>query len=387
MRTFLHRFSVGGTLIVAAVAVGTGCAVTAKEAAVECNVCKTAGAPLCKNDIVADAGATDGGASCLRALSFYDGTTPLGQPSNGLSISVRWSPVDAYALSGAEDVIRLLAWNAETDSLTKVAEFDHQQDRIFVGWLPNGRYAVAASFDVRLYAVGLTPPSLTSLATYTGHKGSIYSVTISPDGRYAFTTGEDGTARLLAVDGPGGKLSLAAMFAVPNTRVYESSWAPDGKTVWLAAQDGAHLLALDGENTGAPSLRELTVVRRQSWVTAIEPSPTTGAVLEGTWLPCNALELWNVDNAVVEPREVLVLHSSGLKSIQWRPDGASAFTAGHDDTVRFHHVASDHLDTLATLDGYAAGVHSLSLSNDGRRLLVAASHRDRITVVDVSGCK
>ncbi len=373
---------------VALAATWTGCAVT-KEPATECNVCKTAGAPLCKNDLV-DAGAaptTDGGSSCLRTLSFYDGTTPLGEPSNGLSISVRWSPVDAYALSGAEDMLRLLAWNAETDSLTKVAEFDHQQDRIFVGWLPDGQFAVAASLDVRLYAVGRTPPSITQVATYTGHKGSIYSVTISPDGKYAFTTGDDGTARLLAVDGPSATLTLAAMFTAPKTRVYESAWSPDGKSVWLAAQDGAYLLAVDGASTGSPSLREVTVVHRQSWVTALEPAPTGTAVLEGTWLPCNALELWNVANAVVEPREVLVLHSSGLKSITWRPDGASAFSAGHDDTVRFHHVGADRLDTLATLGDYTAGVHSLSLSRDGRRLLVAASHRDRITVTDVSGCQ
>jgi hypothetical protein len=241
------------------------------ETQAACPACTPMSAGACALDggAAQDAGTTGG--SCLAVLGAYDGVDALGMPTQDLAISVKWSPVDELALTGSEGHLRLLRVDPASGALTRLAEDDTPRDRIFVAWSPDGRFAMSGSLDVRLIAVTTSPPGLTELATYSGHRGSVYAVSFSPDGNYALTAGQDATVRLLRVDGDAGTVTELAVYRGHSSKVYEAAWSPDGRSAWTASQDGtARVLDVD---VGAPALRERSVVRRDVAVTTIAPSP------------------------------------------------------------------------------------------------------------------
>jgi WD40 repeat protein len=303
-----------------------------------------------------------------------------------LSISVVWSPLnDGYVLSGAEGRLRLLRVGMEAPAFTKLAEYDRQTDRIFVDWSPDGNSALSGCRDVRLLSVSRDPPALTERAIYSGHVGSVYSVAWSSDGKYALTAGEDSSVRLLGVDVDAGTLTELAVFRGHTLKAYQASWV-DAKTAWTAGQDGtARWLAIE---TAPPSIRELARITEEEAVTVVGPSPRGDRLLVGTWGACNVVELWALDANTHTTRllEVFRGHAPLVRAFAWRADEKRALSGGHNDTVRYFDVTESGLENTATLDGYALGVHALALSADGTRLLVAASHADRLTLLDVGSC-
>ena len=364
---------------------GLGCT-TAKEQVdtTTCHACEGARAPLCTTGDAAPGAAASG--ECLRVVDTYDGTNALGEMINDLSISAVWSPLnDGYVLSGAEGPLRLLRVGSEAPAFTKLAEYDGQNDRIFVDWSPDGNSALSGCNDVRLLSVSRDPPALTERAIYTGHVGSVYSVAWSPDGKYALTAGQDSSVRLLGVDVDGGTLTELAVFRGHTRKAYQASWV-DAKTAWTAGQDGtARWLAIE---TSPPSIRELARITEEEPVTVAAPSPRGDRLLVGTWGLCNVVELWALEAKTHSTRLVSVFrgHAPLVRAFAWRGDGMRAMSGGHNDTVRYFDVTESGLVNTATLDGYAAGVHAMALSADGTRLLVTASHVDRLTLLDVGSC-
>ena len=340
-----------------------------------CAVCGVRGEPRCvpANDSVPN--------TCLQTLATYDGPTDL-------AISAAWSPIDDYVLSGANGELRLLALTSEPPSFRLLDTYREQGGRTFVAWSPDGQFALSASNDIRLIGVDRDRGTLAQTAPpFTGHQGAIYSLAWTPDGTHALSVGEDGVARLLSVNVTVGTLEEVASFDNGGNRTYDVTFSPDGAFAALANQDATtRIVAIDTERRG---LHEVARREADGWVTAVSWSPRGSELLVGTWLPCDTVELLSVDaeRTTLTPTRLFSRHPSGVKIVRFSPDDGAAATAGHNDGIRIFAFSIPERrprEVAVWDDGH--GVHDVRFSPDGTRMLVAASHADRTTLLDVKRC-
>lgn len=340
-----------------------------------CAVCGVRGEPRCvpEGDSAPNA--------CLQTLATYDGPTDL-------AISAAWSPIDDYVLSGANGEVRLLALTAEPPSFRLLDTYREQGGRTFVAWSPDGQFALSASIDIRLLGVDRDGGTLAQIAPpFTGHRGDIYSLAWTPDGTHALSVGEDGVTRLLSVDVTAGALEEVASFDNGGGQTYDIAVAPDGTFAALANQDATtRIVAVD---TVRRELREVARREADGWVTAVSWSRSGSELIVGTWLPCDTVELFSVDatRTTLTPTRLFGRHPSGVRIVRFGPNDAVAATAGHDDGIRIFAFSTPERrpDEVAVWDD-GHGVHDVVFSKDGTRLLVAASHMDRTTLLDAKSC-
>jgi WD40 repeat protein len=346
-----------------------------------CDICESTA--TCETATSGPASGVDAGdvTSCMAAGFIYYGTRDL-------VISVAWSPVDDYVLSGADGEVRLLQAHEDSGTLSDLDVYTGQGGRTFVAWSGDGKFALSAAKDVRLLDISRQTATISDIATFSGHVGDIYAVSVAPDNAHALSAGEDSTLRLLNVDTASASLTELTRFDAQAGKIYGLAWSPDGKYAATAGEDGtARLYSVD---TAEPALREVAHVTRSEWVVAVDWSVRDGDWLIGTWGKCNAVQLLAPDPQASSIRleDTFLGHTSGARTAHFRADGAYAVTAGHDDTVRLFARAagSPKLEPVAFLPNNRFGVHDTSFSPDGKVLLVAASHVDQLTWVDVSAC-
>ena len=300
---------------------------------------------------------------------------------------MHWSPVDDFVLSGAHGELRLLRLADDRASFELVSVFLDLGGRTFVAWSPDGRAALSASTSVRLLSIDRESGMITEAAPPFDTDGEVYALAWAPDGSHALSAGQDGVVRLFRADVTNGALEEVASFDGFAGRVYDLSFSPDGAFVAVANEDGTlRILAVD---LVAPSLREVSRIVEDGPVTAVRWSPRGDELLSGTWHPCHTVKLRSLgpSASTLVPTSLFTEHASGIKVLEFGPSGDVAVTAGHDDTTRLFAVTPDGvLQALATWLENPHGVHQVSWSPDGTHLLVAASHRDRVTLLDASRC-
>jgi WD40 repeat protein len=339
-----------------------------------CSSCGGPGEPVCalENPALDD--------RCLSGVASYDGPTEL-------TLSVHWSPTDDYVLSGAHGQLRLLRLGDDRTSFELVSVFLDLGGRTFVAWSPDGRSALSASTNVRLLSIDREAGTITELVPPIDGDAEIYALAWAPDGRHALSAGQDGIVRLILADAASGALEEIASFDGFAGKAYDVSFSPDGAFVAIGYDDGTlRILAVDLVTL---SLREVSRIADDGPVTAVRWSPRGDELLSGTWLPCNTVKLLSLgpSEPTLVPTGLFAEHESGIKVLEFGPNGDVAVTAGHDDTTRLLAVTPNGvLRQLATWLENPHGVHQVSWSPDGTHLLVAASHRDRVTLLDTRRC-
>ncbi|MFD0559736.1 WD40 repeat protein [Stackebrandtia endophytica] len=176
------------------------------------------------------------------ATSSYDGTIKvwnlngdgtLTELATGrhtrLVNSLTWAPTASRLASGSADKT-VAIWTLLDNrlQLTNVLS-RHTDDVNSVAWLPDGRHLVCVSEDGKATAWDADTGRL--LGEISGHRAHCMMVATSPTGHIA-TVGEDGQVILLGPD-----------FAPLATTVVDCSiegcaWAPDGKRLAIARDDG-----------------------------------------------------------------------------------------------------------------------------------------------------
>jgi RNA polymerase sigma factor (sigma-70 family) len=156
---------------------------------------------------------------------------------------------------------------------------------------------------------------------FEGHRGGVWSVAFSPDGKVLASAGGD----LMLWD--LGKKRLSRTLLEAKQGAHLVAFAPDGKT-------------LASVSSGRP-----------------------GVAYQGT-----VLRLWNVRTG--SEQCCFQAHAEHIQCIAFAPDGKTLASAGHDKTVKVWDVSSGKL--LRALRGPEGAVTSMSFSPDGKFLAATA---------------
>ncbi len=232
------------------------------------------------------------------------------------------------------------------------------------GWIwsvavsPNGKWAASSSHDTTVKIWDLVRGECR--ATLEGHTEPVRSAQITPDGKRILSGSDDNTIRVW--DAESGQ-ELAKL--VGHT-----------KMVWsvIALLDNAH--ALSGGDDITIRLWELASgkclkkIVSENRIFSIAVNPAGNQALSGHG--DGNIRLWNLDNG--ECLATLKGHSSDVRSVQITPDGRFGFSGSFDKTIKIWDLEAG--TCLGTLEGHNNWVTSIAISHD-HTLIASTGYGDR----------
>ncbi|MFI1393968.1 helix-turn-helix domain-containing protein [Streptomyces sp. NPDC020681] len=232
---------------------------------------------------------------------------------------------------------------------------------------PDGKLLATADADhtVRLWDVA----GRRVLATFTGHRGTVFSVSFAPDGRTLASAGSDGSIRLWDV---AGRRPIATLDGRSGD-VFSVVFAPDGRTLASAGSDRTVRL---WDVAGRRPLATLT--GHTDFANDVTFSPD-GRTLASAGDDLT-VRLWDVSRR--RPVATLTGHTGAVRGVEFSPDGRMLASSGNDGTVRLWDARRHRF--VAALTGHTGSARGIAFSPDGRTL--ASSGNDRtVRLWDVAG--
>jgi len=199
----------------------------------------------------------------------------------------------------------------------------------------------------------LTPPGGPLQRTYEGHRGEVYLVAISPDGKTALSGSDDKTLKLW--DLSSGK----TLHTLEGHRggVYAVAISPDGKT------------ALSGSNDNTLKLWDLsrgktlhTLEGHRGGVYAVAISPDGRIAVSGS--ADRTLKLWDLSSG--KALHTLEGHSDMINAVAISPDGKTAVSGSNDNTLKLWDLSSGKALHTLKLKGYSHWLGLVAISPDGK---------------------
>jgi len=198
------------------------------------------------------------------------------------------------------------------------------------------------------------------LRTLEGHTDPVYSVAISPDGRFALSGSADKTLRLWDL-AKGKRLRTLKSH---TKGVISMALSSDGQFALSGSWEKTLLL---WDLATGKFLR--TLEGHTSWVDSVAISPDGRFGLSGS--QDKTLRLW--DLATGQCLRTLEGHTDPVYSVAISPDGRFALSGSWDRTLRLWELATGQC--LRTLEGHTNWVHSVAISADGRFALSGSSDK------------
>lgn len=245
----------------------------------------------------------------------------------------------------------------------------HRGPLYSVAWSDDGRLVASAGVD-RMVCVW-DDQSGRLLKTLHGHTNEVRCVAFQPGGALLASGDTDGTVMLWPLNGllPVGDQPAGAGPAVAppvkiaaNAReVYKLAFSPDGRLLVVVGADRDVRLW----DVGQPHVPEVVAARR----TVREPDEQDGFSVafspDGATLASGGsrlVHLWAMADAGASPR-VLRRHTTWIFTLAFSPDGAIVGSGGGDGLVCLWDVADGTL--RAVLTGHTETVYGVAFSPDG----------------------
>jgi WD40 repeat protein/DNA-directed RNA polymerase subunit F len=206
-------------------------------------------------------------------------------------------------------------------------------------------------------------PKPALLRTLEGHKKSLSSMSITPDGRWAVSGSDDKALRLWALETG----QCVRTFEAEMDRQGGVGITSDGRWAVSGSWDNT-LRVWDLETGHCP----FALAGHTSPVTNVTITPDGRRAVSGSG--DNTLRVWDLVTGAC--LRVLKGHSGKVNCVSMTPDGRQVVSGSDDKTLRVWDLET--AQCLRTLEGHTGWVRSVSVTPDGRR---AVSGGDDKTVV------
>jgi len=263
------------------------------------------------------------------------------------------------ASSGWDNTVRL--WDVgRKDQGRKAApvSLPHTSVRVASAFSPDGSILVATGVDsLTIWSCG---PDYHPIVEKTGR--SYRCATFAPDGRTLVLGAEDGTIRLWDMPSARERMVLSGHSDAVRSVVF----SPDGRLLASSSQDGRVVLWDPSRGTAVRTLASQGPYPVRSL--AFSPDGRTVGFSEVAWEPRDVL-LMDVETGAIRTR--LTGHRLGINALAFSPDGRTLATAGVDRCLKLWDLATG--TERATLRDHVGWVHSIVFSPDSTWLAYAGN--------------
>ena len=243
----------------------------------------------------------------------------------------------------------------------------HSKNVYSVAVSPDGKYLASGSYDKTVIIWDAKSGQI--LKTLEGHSDGVFSVCFSPDGKYLASGSRDET--VIIWDAMSGQ--RLKTLKGHSDFVRSVCFSPDGKYLASGSKDETVVI---WDATGGEKLK--TLEGHSYHVESVCWSPDGKYLASGS--SDNTVIIWDANSG--ERRRVLKGHSYHVASVSFSPDGKYLASGACDNTLIIWDANSGQ--RLKTLYGHSSWVYSVSWSPDGKYL--ASGSMDKTVVIwDATG--
>ncbi|MDJ0619727.1 MAG: CHAT domain-containing protein [Calothrix sp. MO_192.B10] len=202
---------------------------------------------------------------------------------------------------------------------------------------------------------------------FSGHRGNVYSLTFSPNGKTIASASEDKTIKISNLDG-----RVLKTLTGHSGTIFSVVFSPNGKTIASASFDRTiKIWNLDGNGS---LLKTLT--GHKGAVNSVTFSPDGKTIASAS--EDKTIKIWNLDGSLLT---TLTGHKGAVNSVTFSPDGKTIASASEDKTIKLWSLDSGKSKTLGKHNGPGT---SVTFSRNGKKL-ASTSWDGRIKLWNVNG--
>ena len=242
---------------------------------------------------------------------------------------------------------------------------------------PDGTVLAAAGatmddHDVLLW--DLSTPTVPRLVpeVLTGHSGSIYGASFSPNGRLLATGSDDRTVRLWDVGDLDHPRALGEALHGPEDRVLSVEFSPDGRLLAAGSRDGSVWL-WDVSNAQRPTLLAEPMREAEGAAQAVAFGPDGLLAVADA---AQAAHLWRLETADGAPTHVARIPvPSRVNAIAFAPDAPVLATGSNDGLLRMWSVSNPSRPVMVAepLEVSENWINAMSFAEEGQTVAIASS--------------